>query len=936
MRLVLTLLAAALVAASAAAQRNYNLELLSNVGFADPDERGNDCWGFVDARGLEYAVIGSTRASYVYSLEDARAPTLRARIPGATSTWRDFKSFGEYIYAVADVGADGLLVIDMTGAPSEISHAFYRPVALGDTLAHAHNLYIEPYDGLLILAGANVGVGEPVFFDLDQSLTEPPFVGSARAVYAHDVFADDGRLYSSDIFAGELAIHDYTNIADVRVLGARTTSSNFTHNAWARGNAFAFTTDERSQASVDAYDVSDPSAIRRLDRFRPDETFASGSIPHNTHARGDYLVTSWYRDGVVVTDATRPHNLIEVGKYDTYPDGGGNGFDGCWGAYPFLPSGKVIASDIQRGLFVFQPDYRPGCYIEGTVQDSATGELLSGVTVDLDARAAQRVETDFDGAFATGLYDEGAYDVTFTRPGYVPRTIVARLRRGRLDFRNVRLQRIVASTFDVAAVDEAGAPLDDLAFEAIYRGLAGSDNRYDLYVAKWGYLPVVIRDTLLPQGSAVDLDVTLRRGYADDFTADLGWETSGTALRGLWERGTPTETVLNDTIVQLGRDANGDFGDVAYGTEVGGESATDGDVDGGTAVLTSPPFDLRADEDARVSFAYYFAIRGGATPPDDSLRVDVVDADGRVFNLLNVGDNAPDYRRFRSRPLRTVLGLGDGAVGGLRVRVTTRDLRQSGHVVEALFDDFALGNVVGPPLRPDTDVACAPATVTFTLDEALPGARVEADGAADVAFDGTALTATYTAAGTYAVRLTAEVDGETVTYRYPAALTVLEAPEAGFRAEVQDSAVVAFASDAPDATAYRWDFGDGGTATIARPIYRYAAPGAYEVTLAVTNACGTSTTIRGVSAVAVGVEELARETALRVVTNPVTDRLTVDYGGTGAIDVELADLSGRVLLSRKLTTPGRHVLDVSALAPGVYFLRAPRRAGAAAAVVIQR
>ncbi|WP_205504136.1 PKD domain-containing protein [Rufibacter psychrotolerans] len=42
--------------------------------------------------------------------------------------------------------------------------------------------------------------------------------------------------------------------------------------------------------------------------------------------------------------------------------------------------------------------------------------------------------------------------------------------------------------------------------------------------------------------------------------------------------------------------------------------------------------------------------------------------------------------------------------------------------------------------------------------------------------------------------------------------------------------------------AYRWDFGDGTTSTAASPAHRYAAPGTYQVTLAVTGANGCAQT----------------------------------------------------------------------------------------------
>jgi len=33
--------------------------------------------------------------------------------------------------------------------------------------------------------------------------------------------------------------------------------------------------------------------------------------------------------------------MIQVGYFDSY-SGGGNGFDGCWGTNPYLPSGNII------------------------------------------------------------------------------------------------------------------------------------------------------------------------------------------------------------------------------------------------------------------------------------------------------------------------------------------------------------------------------------------------------------------------------------------------------------------------------------------------------------------------------------------------------------------------------------------------------------------
>ena len=118
----------------------------------------------------------------------------------------------------------------------------------------------------------------------------------------------------------------------------------FTHNAWVSDDGnYVFTTDETSDAYIGSYDISSVSNIQEVDRIQSNP--GSNSIPHNTHVDGDFLVTSWYRDGTTVHDISDPTNLVQVAYYDSY-SGSGNGFDGCWGTYPFLPSGNIISSDI--------------------------------------------------------------------------------------------------------------------------------------------------------------------------------------------------------------------------------------------------------------------------------------------------------------------------------------------------------------------------------------------------------------------------------------------------------------------------------------------------------------------------------------------------------------------------------------------------------------
>ena len=47
-------------------------------------------------------------------------------------------------------------------------------------------------------------------------------------------------------------------------------------------------------------------------------------------------------------------SFTEVGFFDTYPENNNTRFDGAWNVYPYLPSGNIIISDINRGLFVIR------------------------------------------------------------------------------------------------------------------------------------------------------------------------------------------------------------------------------------------------------------------------------------------------------------------------------------------------------------------------------------------------------------------------------------------------------------------------------------------------------------------------------------------------------------------------------------------------------
>jgi len=423
------------------AQQSSNLQLLANKNDF-PESLYNDIWGYTDAQGREYAVLGARTGTALYSLENPRDPKLVKFIPGAQSIWRDMKSYGNYIYAVADRGEDGILAINMEKAPTEISFQFHKLAINTTPLNRCHNLHIDE-KGFMYLSGCNIYNGGVLIFDVASTPGLPKFISGTNSRYSHDNFARRDTVWSADVNLGEFSVLDVSKKTAPRIMATQPTSSRFTHNCWLSDDGkYLFTTDEKTFGTVDAYDVSNLSDIRFLDKFMPQNAQANRAIPHNTHYYKGFLVTSWYTEGVIITDAHRPQNLVETGNYDTYPQNI-QGFEGCWGAFPFLPSGLLLASDISTGLYVFRPEYKRAAYLEGKVLDASNGVPIFGARIS----AGKMIETtNFFGEFKTGSPDSGMVTAVISAQGYFPDTVQISMLPGAVNEKIFRLRNLNSVT----------------------------------------------------------------------------------------------------------------------------------------------------------------------------------------------------------------------------------------------------------------------------------------------------------------------------------------------------------------------------------------------------------------------------------------------------------------------------------------------------------
>jgi len=321
----------------------------------------NDVWGYYDsATAKEFALVGNRNGTLVADVTNPAAVTNSLWVPGANSIWRDIKTWSHYAYAVHDVPAgnsasNGLLIINL----DSMTHKFVRlsvpmPGGATDTLRRAHNLWIDE-EGKLYAFGSNVGVGGAVIVDVAADPWNPSVLGVYNTYYLHDGFARHDTLYGAALWE------------DIQVVGVALPSQpvtfasfdspdHFAHNCWLSddGNTL-YTTDEVANGFVAAYNVNDLSNVDEL--FRHKVQPGTGLIPHNAHVDGNHLVTSYYTFGCHVLDVEFPELPVLVAYYDTSPQFSGTGYNGAWGAYPYLPSGNILVSDIETGLWVLDPEY---------------------------------------------------------------------------------------------------------------------------------------------------------------------------------------------------------------------------------------------------------------------------------------------------------------------------------------------------------------------------------------------------------------------------------------------------------------------------------------------------------------------------------------------------------------------------------------------------
>ncbi|MDG1816897.1 MAG: choice-of-anchor B family protein [Glaciecola sp.] len=417
-----------------------NIDLLAHFPLTEMSSKpssGSDIWGHVDLNtGNEFAIMTINNGVAVFDVTNPSEPAEVGTISGVNSSWRDVKVyqyFNEsinlwqaYAYSITEGNNGGVSIIDLNNLPHSISL-----VEKNNVVSTSHNIYISNVDYSLNIAlpdqtaslqvvGANTKNGAFQSYSLETPTTlNNVTTKNYGSGYTHDgasLSVDDQRSVNDcgllsgsctvfiDFNEKEMKLWNITDPNNAAQLGTAeyndvAKSNQYVHSGWGtEDKQFVLLHDEFDEnrgglnTTVRIFSIENLTTPTQVGQW----TGPTRAIDHNGFVRGNRYYMSNYERGLTVLDITDPANPSEVGFFDTYTPSNGANFNGAWGVYPFLPSGNILVSDINSGLYVLKDNAKNSAKGEFAFSNKAIS-TEQGVTLSIDV---QRNGTNINEAVA--------------------------------------------------------------------------------------------------------------------------------------------------------------------------------------------------------------------------------------------------------------------------------------------------------------------------------------------------------------------------------------------------------------------------------------------------------------------------------------------------------------------------------------------------------
>jgi len=381
--------------------QNFNTEL---VGHLEYEQGLNDVWGYAASNGIEYALVGSnTGTSIVDVTTNPSEPEEVAFISGLESTWRDIKTYQNYMYVCTEA-QQGIQVVDIS-SPEEAA-LVETWTGDNDEGVSVHNIFQA--DGYLYVVGTNASFGDMHILALSNPAA-PILVGTWTGEYLHDVYVRDNYAYGAGIYSSTMYIIDISDKSNPTTVASWTYPGK-AHACWlTEDDNYLITADEIAGGHVKIWDIQDFNNINLVSEWTAAD--AENLTVHNVFVRDNYLYCSYYVFGLQIVDVSDPYQPFLAGYFDSYL-GENELFGGNWGIYPFTESCNIYISDRSNGLFVV--DF-PGCVNSDPFEDAlslSTGWNLLSFDIEIENNVPVDVFGDLIAngnlVYVTGFGESGA------------------------------------------------------------------------------------------------------------------------------------------------------------------------------------------------------------------------------------------------------------------------------------------------------------------------------------------------------------------------------------------------------------------------------------------------------------------------------------------------------------------------------------------------
>jgi len=354
-------------------QDSYRVRLLDkynnpNLPKVDGSDIWNDLTGYYDAAtNKEYVICGSTDSVYFFEITSNNKLNLIDVEHGKSifARNRDFEIYKHYAYCVSDQasGVGALQIFDLQYLPDSV-HKVYESNVLG---TFTHTIFIDTSLAKMYMC-TNLGsfgisamdvisLADPINPVLHTRLKVPIRPGGFPIFNrVHEMYARQDTVYLSCEQSG-LFIFNLKDTSNHALLGSITSypDQGYNHSSWLNESGrYILFTDENMGLDMKIFDIQNLSEPKFVSQFNSNPL----ATPHNAFWYGDFAYVSSYHDGLRIYNLKDPSKPTEVAWYDTHPvvPETYGGYKGCWGVFPFLPSKRIIASDLTSGIFVFEVD----------------------------------------------------------------------------------------------------------------------------------------------------------------------------------------------------------------------------------------------------------------------------------------------------------------------------------------------------------------------------------------------------------------------------------------------------------------------------------------------------------------------------------------------------------------------------------------------------